>query len=154
VHENETSRSDCRAGQERPTPPGGRRDEPERRRPKSECHIDERARRPHDRAAHVRWDAVDETVDRYAQDRAGNFWYLGEDTQSYEKGKPTHTEGWAAGVAGALPGIFMLADPKVGDAYRQNSGRGTWGISRRCCASVPPGPQALATIATSSSSEP
>lgn len=61
-----------------------------------------------------------ETMDWYAQDRAGNVWYLGEDTQNFENGQPTDTEGWEAGVDGALPGIFMPAEPGVGEAYRQN----------------------------------
>jgi len=60
-----------------------------------------------------------ETVDWYAQDRDGNVWYLGEDTKEYENGRLKGTEGsWQAGVDGALPGIFMLARPAVGDAYR------------------------------------
>jgi hypothetical protein len=61
-----------------------------------------------------------ETFDWYAQDREGNVWYLGEDTKEYDNGKLKGTEGsWQAGVDGALPGIFMLARPAVGDAYRQ-----------------------------------
>lgn len=60
------------------------------------------------------------TTDWYSQDRAGNVWYLGEDTQNYENGRPTDTEGWEAGVDGALPGIFVPGEPKVGDAFRQN----------------------------------
>ncbi|MGI8627764.1 MAG: hypothetical protein ACR2J5_14550 [Geodermatophilaceae bacterium] len=59
------------------------------------------------------------TMDYYAQDRVGNVWYLGEVTQNYENGMPTDLEGWESGVGGALPGIFMLAEPAVGDAYRQ-----------------------------------
>jgi hypothetical protein len=64
---------------------------------------------------------VAQTFDWYAQDRAGNVWYLGEDTEEYEDGKLVGTEGsWEAGVDGAVPGIFMLAEPTVGDAYRQH----------------------------------
>lgn len=59
------------------------------------------------------------TTDWYAQDRAGNVWYLAEFTQNYQNGQPTDTEAWEAGIDGALPGIFMLAEPAVGDAYRQ-----------------------------------
>jgi hypothetical protein len=60
-----------------------------------------------------------ETLDWYAQDREGNVWYMGEDTKEYENGKLKGTEGsWQAGVDGALPGIFMLAQPGVGEAYR------------------------------------
>jgi hypothetical protein len=60
------------------------------------------------------------TTDWYAQDADGNVWYFGEDSNEYSDGKVTSTEGsWLAGVDGALPGIVMEADPRVGDAYRQ-----------------------------------
>ncbi len=62
----------------------------------------------------------EDTLDWFAQDRDGNVWYLGEDTAEYEDGEAVSTGGsWEAGVAGALPGIIMLASPAVGDAYRQ-----------------------------------
>ena len=62
----------------------------------------------------------EDTVDWYASDDFGNVWYFGEQTAEYENGQITTTEGsWEAGVDGALPGIIMLADPRVGDAYRQ-----------------------------------
>ena len=62
----------------------------------------------------------EDTYDWYAQDRDGNVWYFGEDTTEYEDGEAVSTEGsWEAGVDGALPGIVMLAEPAVGDAYRQ-----------------------------------
>jgi hypothetical protein len=60
------------------------------------------------------------TSDWYAQDRAGNVWYFGEATLSYENtpaGDPTGS--WEAGVDGAQPGVVMLADPLGGDVYRQ-----------------------------------
>ena len=63
---------------------------------------------------------VEETYDWFAQDADGNVWYLGEDSREFEDGEIVSTEGsWEAGVDGALPGIVMLADPQVGDAYRQ-----------------------------------
>src|SRR5262249_39798178 len=63
---------------------------------------------------------AEDTLDYYAQDRQGNVWYMGESTAEYENGKVTSTAGsWEAGVDGALPGIIMLADPQVGDQYRQ-----------------------------------
>ena len=63
---------------------------------------------------------VEITDDWYAQDRAGNVWYLGEDSKTFDHGTLTGTEGsWEAGVDGARPGIVMRAHPKVGDAYRQ-----------------------------------
>jgi hypothetical protein len=61
-----------------------------------------------------------QTVDWYSQDRDGNVWYLGEDTKEYENGVLKGTEGsWQAGVDGALPGVFMPAQPAAGDVYRQ-----------------------------------
>jgi hypothetical protein len=63
---------------------------------------------------------AEDTYDWYAQDKDGNVWYLGEDTTAYEEGGTTSKEGsWEYGVDGALPGIVMLANPTVGDSYRQ-----------------------------------
>jgi hypothetical protein len=63
---------------------------------------------------------VEETYDWFAQDAAGNVWYLGEDTREFVDGEAVNTNGaWEAGVDGALPGIVMLAEPAVGEAYRQ-----------------------------------
>src|SRR6266480_2505849 len=48
---------------------------------------------------------VEDTIDWFAQDANGNV---------------ISTEGtWQAGVDGALPGIIMEADPRVGDRYQQ-----------------------------------
>jgi hypothetical protein len=63
---------------------------------------------------------AEDTFDWYAQDRDVNVWYFGEQTAEYENGKVTSTRGsWEGGVEGAQPGIVMLADPRVGDVYRQ-----------------------------------
>lgn len=63
---------------------------------------------------------VEVTDDWYAQDAAGNVWYLGEDSKEVKNGKVTGTGGsWEAGVDGAKPGIIMLAKPTLGRAYRQ-----------------------------------
>jgi hypothetical protein len=63
---------------------------------------------------------VEDTFDWFAQDRAGNVWYFGEDTKEIEGGRVVSTAGsWEAGVDGAQPGVVMLADPRVGDRYRQ-----------------------------------
>lgn len=63
---------------------------------------------------------VEDTLDWFAQDKEGNVWYLGEDVKNYEDGELVDTDGsFEVGVDGALPGIVMLADPEVGDAYRQ-----------------------------------
>lgn len=63
---------------------------------------------------------VEDTFDWFAQDRAGNVWYLGEDSKEYENGVVVSTEGsWEAGVDGARAGINMLAQPAVGQRYYQ-----------------------------------
>jgi hypothetical protein len=68
---------------------------------------------------------IEDTWDWFAQDGAGNVWYLGEETQEYVDGMPGTTAGsWEAGVDGALPGIVMLADPTVGTSYRQEYFKG------------------------------
>lgn len=45
-------------------------------------------------------------TDYYAQDRAGNVWWLGREGE------------WTAGVAGAQAGLAMPATPRVGDGFR------------------------------------
>jgi hypothetical protein len=63
---------------------------------------------------------VEVTDDWYAQDSAGNIWYMGEDTAEYENGKVVSREGsFEAGVDGAQPGIIMPADPQEGMTFRQ-----------------------------------
>ena len=63
---------------------------------------------------------VEDTLDWYAQDAAGNVWYLGEDTAEFEDGQVSSTAGsFEAGVDGAQPGILVPADPPPGMAYRQ-----------------------------------
>ncbi len=64
---------------------------------------------------------VEDTFDWYAQDKAGNVWYFGEDTKELDaSGNVISTEGsWEAGVDGAQPGIIMLVHPQVGDRYYQ-----------------------------------
>lgn len=63
---------------------------------------------------------VEITDDWYAQDSAGNVWYLGEDTAEYESGKVvTRAGSFEAGVDGAFPGVIVPADPKPGMEYRQ-----------------------------------
>jgi len=74
----------------------------------------------HDVAKDADGTTVEDTYDWYAQDSAGNVWYFGEDTTSYDEGQSSTEGSWEAGVAGALPGIVMLADPTVSDiGYRQ-----------------------------------
>ena len=63
---------------------------------------------------------IEDTWDWFAQDTAGNVWYLGEETYEYENGEVVCDCGaWEAGINDALPGIIMMAEPKVGESYRQ-----------------------------------
>ena len=64
---------------------------------------------------------AEDTFDYYAPDNEGNVWYFGEDTAEYNKrGRVVSTEGtWQAGVEGASAGIFMPADPVVGQTVQQ-----------------------------------
>jgi hypothetical protein len=63
----------------------------------------------------------EQTEDWYTQDVNGNVWYFGEDTREFDaKGNVKNTSGtWQAGVDGAIPGIFMPADPQTGVAFQQ-----------------------------------
>jgi hypothetical protein len=63
---------------------------------------------------------LEKTADWYAQDSHGNVWYVGEDTTAYLPNGQTDKSGsWQAGVNDAEPGIIMLANPQIPDAYRQ-----------------------------------
>lgn len=74
---------------------------------------------------------IEDTHDFYAQDDAGNVWYMGEEVDDYvydDAGnllEIAHEGAWETGkdVAGvgsiAQPGYLMLANPKVGDVYHQ-----------------------------------
>ncbi len=68
---------------------------------------------------------VEVTDDWYAQDRAGNIWYLGEDTAEYKDGKVANRQGsFEAGVGGAEAGIALPGNPEPGLAYRQEYYKG------------------------------
>ena len=64
---------------------------------------------------------AERTDDYYAQDKDGTVWYFGEDTAELNaKGEVTSREGtWQSGKDGARAGIFMTADPQVGESHRQ-----------------------------------
>lgn len=68
---------------------------------------------------------IEDTFDYFAQDTAGNVWYMGEDVTNYvydDEGTLIDTNSsstWRAGVNGALPGFIMPANPDVGFNYYQ-----------------------------------
>jgi hypothetical protein len=65
---------------------------------------------------------VEYTEEWFAQDRAGNVWYFGEDTTNYEGPKPSKKGAFEAGVGGAQPGVQMPAKPRAGMRYRLEGG--------------------------------
>ncbi len=70
----------------------------------------------------VNGELIEDTLDWYLQDAAGNVWYVGEDSKEYESGEVVSAAGsWEAGIDGAQPGIIMYADPagRIGIAYYQ-----------------------------------
>jgi len=63
----------------------------------------------------VKGEQISDSIDYYAQDDKGNVWYLGEATAHFVNGAQTdQADSWIAGEQGALPGIFMPAQPSLG----------------------------------------
>jgi hypothetical protein len=63
---------------------------------------------------------VEDTLDWFAQDNAGNVWYMGENTKDCVGNKCKPGAGsWQAGVKGAVAGIAILASPHQSDQYYQ-----------------------------------
>ncbi len=89
---------------------------------------------------------AESTRDWYATDDAGNVWYFGEATATYDDtGHVESREGsWQAGVDGAVAGTIMPADPTPTDAFRQEFERGeaedqAWVVQRGVTTSTPYG---------------
>jgi hypothetical protein len=87
---------------------------------------------------------TERTSDWYAQDKAGNVWYLGERTATYKTdGTVESREGsWQAGVDGAVAGIAMPAHPGPPYASRMELARGqaedmSWVVQRLPSAPTP-----------------
>lgn len=61
---------------------------------------------------------IEHTIDYFAQDRAGNVYYFGEDVSEYKNGRVvSHSGQWRVGRDGAGPGVLMPAHPMVGDTF-------------------------------------
>jgi hypothetical protein len=67
---------------------------------------------------------VEDTFDWYAQDTAGNVWYLGEDTTTFDHGTTSKEGSWEAGVDGGQAGVILPADPRPGMKFRQEYYKG------------------------------
>jgi hypothetical protein len=61
-----------------------------------------------------------DTLDYFAQDKAGNVWFFKDDSDDVSGGRVVKVDGWTAGVNGASPGIQAEAHPAIGDFYRQD----------------------------------
>jgi uncharacterized protein (UPF0333 family) len=75
---------------------------------------------------HLDGELVEDTRDYLAQEKAtGDVWYFGEDTINYENGKFKDNEGsFLHGTDGAKAGIWLKAEQKPGDSYRQEYYKG------------------------------
>jgi hypothetical protein len=63
---------------------------------------------------------AEETRDYLAQYKNGDVWYFGEDVSNYSNGKLLNRSGsFLHGKDGAKAGIWMKAEQRVGDSYRQ-----------------------------------
>jgi len=68
---------------------------------------------------------VERTTDYYAQQPDGSVSYMGERVENYEDGEISGHEGqWLAGEGGAMPGLFMPAEPKLGQTFEQERAPG------------------------------
>jgi hypothetical protein len=57
----------------------------------------------------------EQAIDYLAEDEGGNVWYVGSYTEAYEGGQFLNAEdAWLAGVNGAVPGLYLPANPKTG----------------------------------------
>lgn len=68
----------------------------------------------------INGELTERTLDWFAQDKDGNVWYFGENSEELSGGLVVDLGGsFMAGVDGAQPGIIMKAHPAIGDFYRQ-----------------------------------
>ncbi|OGM05061.1 hypothetical protein A2715_03610 [Candidatus Woesebacteria bacterium RIFCSPHIGHO2_01_FULL_39_32] len=72
---------------------------------------------------------IEDTRDYLAQNKkTGDVWYFGEEVNNYEDGELIDHDGsWLAGddrYPGALPGIWVKQNPKVGEVYLQEFYKG------------------------------
>ncbi|MFL5820589.1 MAG: hypothetical protein ACJ76S_07900 [Solirubrobacteraceae bacterium] len=72
---------------------------------------------------------AEDTRDWYAQDKAGNVWYFGENTTEWDDGHASTEGSWQAGVKHARAGIFLPAKPAPGHVFKQEDAKG---VSEDC----------------------
>jgi len=65
------------------------------------------------------------TKDYYAQHKDGAVYYFGERVDEYRDGKVVgHGGQWLAGEGQNQPGVFMPAEPNIGDEFEQEKAPG------------------------------
>ena len=62
-------------------------------------------------------EVVEESINWYAVDQAGNVWHFGGEFKEIVDGEVIESTGWESGVDDAEPGIAMPADPQIGQVY-------------------------------------
>jgi hypothetical protein len=68
---------------------------------------------------------VESTLDYFAQHRDGSVYYFGETVDEYEGGKIVSHEGqWLAGEGKNREGVFMPAQPTLGQVFEQEKAPG------------------------------
>ena len=69
---------------------------------------------------------IEDTRDYLAQHKeTGDVWYFGEYVDNYENGEIVDHDGaWLTGEDNAKPGIWVLANPQVGDRFRNEYRKG------------------------------
>ena len=71
-----------------------------------------------DRESDAAGNLKEATLDYFAQDDAGNVYYLGEDVNTYKDGKISgHSGAWLLGKDTKIPGVLLPAHPQVGDKF-------------------------------------
>ena len=91
---------------------------------------------------------VEDTLDWYAQDGAGNVWYLGEETAEFENGELTTREGsFEAGVDGHCRGSSCRPSLRSGSAIARSTTRARPRTTGRCSRSTsrPTSPRGTST---------
>jgi hypothetical protein len=68
---------------------------------------------------------TESTLDYFAQHRDGSVYYFGERVDEYEEGKVVGHKGqWLAGEGRNQPGVFMPAQPALGQTFEQEKAPG------------------------------
>lgn len=65
---------------------------------------------------------IEQTIDYFAEDKAGTVYYFGEDVNEFSPGQPVSHEGqWRLGRDTNKAGVLMPAHPQVGDKFKSEA---------------------------------